>query len=313
MTIQRAVVVGIDLGGSNVRVVATDQTGQALRTTCAPVTSVRSLEDLAELAGDVLTPAWTVSGIGVGATGPVDAGTGIVDNPHTLPERLQGPLGDVLERRWQCPVTLLNDADAAALGEWWLGAGRGIDRLACVTVGTGIGLAFLRGGRLDEGPHGEAGHHVLDPAGPRCYCGANGCWEVLCAGPAIVTRARHKLENGTVSSALTLTSSFSGVAVTDAARAGDPLAAEVVEETAALLGLGLVNTIAFLAPARIVLGGGVMRDFDLFEPLVRRVLARHRAMVPTAGVSIVPAALGNRAGALGAAYAALERRDGLSR
>jgi len=310
--IQR-VAVGIDLGGSNARAVATDHAGRALRTTCVPVSSVRDLEDLAELVGDVLTPAWTVSGIGVGVTGPVDAGTGTVDNPHTLPEGLQGPLGDVLERRWQCPVSLLNDADAAALGEWWLGAGCGIDRLACVTVGTGIGVAFLRRGRLDDGPHGEAGHHLLDPAGPRCYCGANGCWEVLCAGPAIATRARHKLESGAVSSALTLASPFSGVTVTDAARAGDPLAAEVIEETAALLGLGLVNTIAFLAPERIVLGGGVMRDFDLFEPSVRRVLARHRGMVPTTGVSIVPAALGDRAGALGAAYAALERRDGRSR
>ena len=123
---------------------------------------------------------------------------GLILNPGTLPGWVDVPIADYLAERFQAPACLENDADAAALGEYWMGAGRGVSRLYAVTVGTGIGTAcILDGGvyRGQNGFHPEGGHQIVDPTGPECYCGGKGCWESWASGTAIADAARRALSS----------------------------------------------------------------------------------------------------------------------
>ena len=175
-------VVALDIGGTNVRAALVDADGTILARRTAP-TERDGAGTLLALASEVVDPR--VTAIGIGVTGPVDHVSGVVDNPHTLPGWEGLDLPGVFTS-FGVPVVVDNDANAAALGEWWTGARA--DRLAMVTLGTGIGVGFVVRGEVVRGPggvHGEAGHQVLDPNGPTCYCGARGCWEQLAAGPAL--------------------------------------------------------------------------------------------------------------------------------
>ena len=133
--------------------------------------------------------------IGIGSTGPVDRDLGAIQNPYTLPTWENVNIVKLLRERFHVPVTIENDADAAALGESWMGAGRGLSRLCMVTIGTGVGTAFIYDGSIYRGvggAHCEGGHMILDPSGPECYCGAKGCWESLASGTAIGAYAREQ-------------------------------------------------------------------------------------------------------------------------
>jgi glucokinase len=282
-------VLGIDIGGTNARIAAVGERGEMLAARRIPTRGAgETLGALLELADSVLDGP--PRAVGIGITGPVDAASGVVDNPHTLvgwpPTDVAGPFRE----RFGVPVAVDNDANAAALGEWWCGAGRGAGRLAAITLGTGIGAGLLVDGRVQrgaDGRHGEIGHHVLDPAGPQCYCGARGCWESLASGPALARGAGDR-------------------DVARGVREGDPVVLEAVAEVARWTGLGLVNVGAFFVPDVVVLAGGVAEHFALMRPVIDEVLARHDRLVPT-GFEVRQAETGDDAGVLGAAYAALRR------
>jgi glucokinase len=310
---------GIDIGATNLRVAAVTPQGRIAAGRRTPTHAARGPESAIraalELADAVLADCAglePLAGVGVGITGPVDVATGIVDNPHTLTGWPPTDVASPFRERLGVPVVVENDANSAALGEWWCGAGRGARRLATITVGTGIGAGFLVDGavqRRSDGRHGEAGHHVLDPGGPPCYCGARGCWEVLAAGPALARMARagapaagtplHDLSEGDPER-------IDGALVGRAARAGDPVAFRALTDAARWIGLGLVNTAAFFAPDTVVLAGGVSEVLPLVRPAIDDVLARHRHLVPT-DMEVRAASTGDDAGVLGAAYAASGR------
>ena len=176
--------IGIDLGATNMRVAAISSDGRLIahrraptRPQRGPAATVGSLLELASAVRADCHAGPPLRAIGLGVTGPVDIDKGIVENPHTLPGWPPTDVASPLRERFGVPVVVENDANAAALGEWWRGAGRGSRRLATITIGTGIGAGFLVDGRVQrrsEGRHGEAGHHVLAAGGPACYCGANG-------------------------------------------------------------------------------------------------------------------------------------------
>ncbi len=194
-----------------------------------------------------------------------------------------------------------NDADAAALAEAEWGAGRGKRSLICVTVGTGIGAGIVLNGSLYRGvggAHPEVGHHVIDDSGPRCFCGARGCWEVLARGPAMAERV---LRESPAREGVTAQE------VCEAARAGDPLAAREVEREGRYLGLGIANLITLYVPETIVLAGSVMESLDLFLPVIRRVVSESCGLVPADRVEIAPAALGAATPLVGAAAVWLHR------
>jgi glucokinase len=301
--------IGVDIGGTNTRVGLLTADGALIARRSAPTRPERgnaaALETLVGLIESLISDhSGTLDAIGVAVTGPVDLQTGIVDNPYTL--RGWGPTNLVapLRERFGVTVQIENDANAAALGEWWQGAGQTSRRLAVVTIGTGIGVGLLVDGhvqRRPDGSHGEAGHHVLDPNGPQCYCGARGCWEILASGPAVARTALSARALPLLAEIPRDNHDAIADAVITAALNGEPAATQVLDRIAQWIGLGLVNLIAFFMPDTIVLGGGVgARCFNLMAPTITSTLEQHQSLVPT-DTNLAVAQTGDDAGLLGAA------------
>jgi glucokinase len=307
------VVVGVDLGGTIVRAGVFDAQGKMLAVRETPIEAARGPESgLRKMQGLIEqvraeSGAKTLAGIGIGSTGPVDPLRGIINNPFTLPTWENVQVFEWMERAFDVPVTLENDADVAALGEYWQGAGRGVQRLYAVTLGTGIGTALILDGEIYrglDGAHPEGGHMVLDPSGPLCYCKMRGCWESLCAGPAIERRAREA--DLTDSHLLEMVSGerekIEARMVFEAARSGDSAALAIVDIFTQYLIQGILNVCILFVPEVIVLSGGIMRSADLYLPRLEEALQGYTEMVPAHRVKILPAKLGYYAGLYGAAY-----------
>jgi glucokinase len=310
-------VIGIDIGGTNVRVGAVDRQGQLLAVQSAPIEATQGPKiGVEKIIGLItLVQNQVISGrmiaIGVGATGPVDRELGAIQNPYTLPTWENVDILSPLTQRFGVPAALENDADVAALGEAWVGAGRGYKRMVEVTVGTGIGVAYIQDGKVYRGKNGlhpEGGHMVLDLNGPEDYCGARGCWEILASGPAMERYGREICaQQGGLMAQLCGRdlSALNGQLIIKAARSGDPAALAVIAQMGKYHGLGMVNLSLTYLPDCIVLGGGVMREYDLFLPQIHAVMLQHSIMTPAVEIEILPSQLGGQAGVLGAAYAAL--------
>ncbi len=243
-----------------------------------------------ELLGDD-----TPTAIGVSFGGPVDVTTGTVRLSHHVPGWENIPLRDQLQREFGAPVWIDNDANVAALGEWTFGAGQGCTTMLYVTVSTGIGGGWVLNGEIYRGADGlagEIGHVVVRPDGAACVCGKRGCLEVEASGPAIARRLRERLPAGATDD---ITAEF----VARRAQQGDPLAQEVMDQAAQILGEGLGIALNLMNPQRIVLGGGVTKSGERYWSIVRET-ARAYALLPAVRVDIRPAALGDDAPLWGA-------------
>jgi glucokinase len=233
--------------------------------------------------------------VGVGAPGLVDH-EGMLRFAPNLPGVVDVPLRADLQARLGVPVVVENDATAACWAERELGAARGADDVVVVTLGTGIGGGIVSGGVLQRGANGfagEIGHMVVNPDGPPCPCGKRGCWERYASGSGLGRLAR---ERGL---------GQRGEAVTAAALRGDADAAKVMAEFAWWVALGLVNLAYVLDPSTFVLGGGLIEAGDvLLEPARQAFTTLLAGSAHRPPVSLVPAALGPRAGAIGAALLA---------
>lgn len=316
------ILIGVDLGATMVRAGAFTPAGEMLaidqveiRAHDGPKIGFERICGLIErlLRLDALARA-QLMGVGVGSTGPVDAQSGVIVNPGTLPGWVDVPLVAWLEQRFNAPAFLDNDAAVAALGEYWMGAGRGVSRLYAITVGTGIGTSCVIDGQTYRGAggfHPEGGHQIIDPRGPLCYCGAHGCWESFASGTAIARSARQMVQNHPESSLAVLTGGdlarIDASMVAQAALQGDPIARAVIGQAAEYFALGLFNLLMLFFPEVIVLSGGVMRSSELFMPAIRRALQRATPYLPTQQVDVRLAELGYYAGIYGAAYAILKR------
>jgi glucokinase len=219
-----------------------------------------------------------------------------------LPGWSDVPLREALSSRLGLPVVVEYDGHAAVLGEWWAGAARGCQNVATVIIGTGIGGGVIVEGRLWKGNDRLAGAVGWFPLN-----GPNGLdhWENLCSGPAIVRRVRQLLLNGRASSLNPGT--LEARDVFDAARQGDSLAQQVIEETAVLIGQGVSNVISLANPEIVVLGGSVGQQDDLLLPTVQKTALRWAQPFSSRDVPIVSSMLGEEAGLLGVAYAAYTR------
>ncbi len=184
--------IGVDLGGTRVRAAVITDAGELLQLVEAsiagqgPEAGLSLIQDL--IAQLIEAQPKPLAGIGIGATGPIDSARGVINNPYTLQGWTNVPIVERLQRKFGVPARLDNDANAAALGELWHGAGRAAKRLYVVTIGTGVGTAYVVDEALQRGAgdvHPEGGHQLIDPNGPECYCGQRGCWESLIAGPSI--------------------------------------------------------------------------------------------------------------------------------
>jgi glucokinase len=283
----------VDIGGTKIAVGMLTTTGKLLARTECPAYPERGLQDGLERIFTMLRETareagGELEGIGVGCTGPVDPMTGTLERIQFLPGWQGCHLTAELQNAFGVTAFLENDADAAALGELAWGAGRGAKRFIYVTVSTGIGGGLVFDGRLYrgvDGAHPEIGHHVIDPAGPNCFCGARGCWESLASGPALAARAGQP----------------SALAVCQAAEQGDAAACQAVEQEAAYLGLGFANLITLFVPDVIALGGGVMHSRALFWDKILQTIRENCGLVPFEKTRLVPAQLGLEAGLVGAA------------
>ncbi len=309
-------VIGVDLGGTQIRAIRTDLEGeQAARTDQltrpeegSEAAFGRVLECIETVIDNV--PKEQIIGIGIGAPGPIDA-EGRLHDPPNLPGWEPFSLTERISGRFGLPAYAGNDANLAALGERRFGAGQGVDDLIYVTVSTGIGGGIISGGRLLVGAHGyaaEIGHQTLVIDGPICGCGQPGHLEALASGPAIARQAQQRIEQGAESSLAELGGELRARDVTEAADGGDQLAIELLAQAGTYIGLGLVNLIHILEPARILIGGGVSQAGDwLFQP-IRETVAK-RVMSPVfQSVEILPAGLGADVGLLGAVALVLEKQ-----
>ncbi|MGH9000386.1 MAG: ROK family protein [Acidimicrobiia bacterium] len=315
--------VGFDLGGTKLLGVVTDETGTVFgerrrptlpRPEAALDEIVAMLGDLAEDAGEA--PAQEpIAAVGVGIAGLVGL-DGIVRHAPNLPGWDGLDAGSYLRDRIDVPVHVDNDATAAAFGELIHGVARDRRDVLVVTLGTGIGGGIVAGGVLQRGGSGlagEIGHITIDRSGPRCACGAAGHWEALASGQALGRLGRGWAERGDAPEVLRLAGGsaedVTGTHVGDAAQAGDSDALAIVGDFAGQVAVGLASLVNVLDPEMVVIGGGLSELGPvLLDPLAaaceRRQLSGGRRPFP----ALVTAALGERAGAVGAA--ALARQPG---
>ena len=249
-----------------------------------------------------------VSGIGLALAGPIDTETGTVTRIPTLPGWDGLPVRETLSRRTGIPAFVENDAIAATLGEWRQGAGRGAQNIVYLTVSTGIGGGAVVDGRLLRGRMGIAGHlgHIrMTQEGPSCHCGAVGCFEALASGSALRARARQAAsQGGFLAAQATIDAShvFAG------ARAGDDLCRDLVAQEAMYLGQGITAAIHMFSPDRVIMGGGLSKEFDQLAAGIHDIIQRD-AMLPFRTVRVVKAALGDDSGLVGAACLARQALD----
>jgi glucokinase len=294
----------IDIGGTKIAVGIVDDGGKLLSRAESPTDARRGYSDaLDRIVGMLRDTAGKagaeITGIGIGCTGPVYPCTGKIGVVDFLPGwEDKNPVAD-LSQAFQVPVAMENDADAVALGEAFLGAAKGKNSVICVTVGTGIGGGIIVDGQLYRGvdqSHPEIGHHVIDPAGPLCFCGARGCWEVLARGPAMVEWLTSQ-----ASTDYPHLTGLTGKKICELAQEGEPLAVKTVERETYYLGLGLANLVTLFSPDAIVLGGSVMGSAHLFLDGIRSTIQRQCGLVPFHRTELTLASLGPDAPLLGAA------------
>ncbi|MFE4523473.1 ROK family glucokinase [Cytobacillus firmus] len=252
-----------------------------------------------------------IIGIGMGAPGPVNLATGVVYNTVNLGWKDNYPLKDLLEVETSLPVIIDNDANCAALGEMWKGAGNGAKDLVCVTLGTGVGGGVIANGDIVQGVSGAAGEigHItsIPVGGAQCNCGKTGCLETIASATGIVRQALENLESGGEGALSQLYKEHGFITakdVFDSARNGDETSLLVVNNTAMHLGVALANIANMLNPEKIVLGGGVSRAGDiLLKPVISNFIKFAFPRVKESTVIDI-ATLGNDAGVIGAAWLA---------
>ena len=306
-------VIGVDLGGTNLRTAILSADGKVLdryKTSTHASEGWRKVVDrlirgIGRQRENASKKGLTVIAVGVGAPGVIDADTGVVVKSPNFPDWNKLPLRTLLEEALSLPVVIENDANAAALGEQWRGAGTNIKSMILLTLGTGVGGGIVLNNCIwhgADGMAGEIGHMTLIPEGRQCSCGNQGCLEMYASARGIVLSYQEALLAAGASS----TRSFSAAEVYEAARAGDRSAIAVMRDMGRMLGIGIASLINIFNPERIVIGGGVKDAWPLFIEATREEVMRRAFEVPARRTEIVPSLLGDDAGIVGAAAVALQ-------
>jgi glucokinase len=306
-----------DLGGTHLRIATVDRNGkisyrrvqptpqaeQPNEIVCALIKAVHECERKTAEQGGIL------SALSVVVPGTVNVAEGIVVKAPNVPCLDGFRLAAALESEVEWPVILENDANAAAIGEMWRGAGQGYRTLICVTLGTGVGGGIILDGKLwrgVDGSAGEIGHIGVDPfAGVACTCGSRGCLEVYASATAIVRMTREG-RACYPNSRLQNTEDLTSEKIYQAGREGDELAIEVFRRMGVYLGIGLASLINVFDPEIVVIGGGLSNGWDLFEKHMKQQVIERAFPIPASRVKIVRAQCGDDAGLLGAARLAFK-------
>ncbi|UKS64028.1 ROK family glucokinase [Rossellomorea marisflavi] len=306
--------VGVDLGGTTTKIAFLSTYGEILYKWEIPTDKSDSGKHIiAHIAKSIDAKLEQLDvkkeqliGIGMGAPGPVEMRRGIIYEAINLGWSENTPLKDLIEMETGLPSVIDNDANCAALGEMWKGAGNGAKDLVCVTLGTGVGGGVITNGEIVHGIRGaggEIGHITVVPKGGySCNCGKTGCLETVASATGVVRVAREKLKSSTEDSVLRDLKVIGSKQVFDAARTGDSLALKIVDQLAYYLGLSLANLGNAVNPEKIVIGGGVSKaGKTLLEP-VMNYFKRFAFPKVRTSTTIDIATLENDAGVIGAAW-----------
>ena len=315
MTPRGAPTVGFDLGGTNVRAAVVDEAGQVEQEERAATPSdwPALLDTIVELYGRLGAAHPALDRVGVGVAGMIDR-DGTVHYAPNIPKLIRIPLQAVLTERVPARVIVDNDANMAAWGELRHGAARGVSHGLVITLGTGVGGGIITDGRIARGAHGfaaEVGHWQFDPHGPECACGEPGHWEALASGGALGALARARAAAGDAPNVLARAGgdlrAVTGVEVGESAAAGEADGRSILESYARQVALGFAGLTNILDPEVIVVSGGLVELGDVLLKPLRDAFGAHLEGAPyRPEVPIVAAALGERAGVVGAATVARE-------
>jgi glucokinase-like ROK family protein len=266
-----------------------------------------------------------LSAIGVGVPGPVITEAGMVVSPPIMPGWDHYPIRASLEKAWGCPVTLNNDAELGALGEWAYGAGRGEKNIAYIKVGSGVGAGLILNKQIyggTTGAAGEIGHLTIDENGPLCNCGNHGCLEAFAGGHAIARQGQALAQSGkrTLLASLPV-ESITAQEVAEAARRGDLHAQEILSRAGTYIGIAIAGLINLFNPSVVIIGGGVAQVGDMLTTPIRQAVRERAMRASEQGVRITTAMLGRRSVLIGATvqainvaiHAAAENRNSTSK
>lgn len=308
--------IGIDVGGTNVKIALVDENGKIIYSNSVPTYAKMGYEytvnnikqAIKDLMKETGTDSTSIEGIGFDFPGQVDCKTGVVKLAPNIPGWVNVPIAQMIEDEFHIPTRIDNDVRCAALGELKFGAGKGCENFVCITVGTGIGSGLVINGKVVRGAAnaaGEIGHIKLQMnGGPICGCGDTGCLEAFASGPAIVAMAQEYIKGGKSTKFREMAAAEGGeitpYMVAKAAEEGDPVAKRIFEIVGEYIGIGLSSVINLLNPEKVIIGGGVAEAGDLLFDPIRRTIKERAMVVAGSSVEIVPAELGNSAGVIGA-------------
>ena len=305
--------IGIDVGGTNVKIALVSDEGKIIYSNSIPTRAemgyeytVNSMKEaIRELLKETKLEAKDIEGMGFGFPGQIDCQNGIVRLAPNIPGWVNVPIAEIMEKEFSIPTRVDNDVRTAALGELNYGAGVGCQNMVCITVGTGIGSGLVINGKLVRGASnaaGELGHIKLNmEGGPLCGCGDRGCLEAYASGPSIVAMAEEYIKGGKSTRYRELANpEITPYVVSVAAQEGDPVARQIFRIMGEYIGMGLTSVVNLLNPEKIIIGGGVAAAGDiLFDP-IKETIAKRAMTIQKQAVEIVPAQLGNNAGVIGA-------------
>ena len=305
---------GVDIGGTKIDTALVDASGNIVSThyrlvdpTGDPAKTILDVIDSVKIC--LRQSGKTAAALGVGVAGQIDKELGLVRYSPNLPAWHNVPLGPRLNEELKIPVSVNNDVRVITWGEWQHGAGKGEQDLVCLFVGTGIGGGIVSHGHLLEGCQntaGELGHLTVVAGGRKCRCPNEGCLEAYAGGWAIAERARDAVRTNpqggqTLQALAGEIDRISSITVSQAYQKGDPLAQRLVKDTAKYLSAGLVSIVNALNPCLIILGGSVILGLPDLVPMVEKRVRSLALQTPTEKLRITTAALGNKAGVIGAA------------
>jgi glucokinase-like ROK family protein len=266
-----------------------------------------------------------LSAVGVGVPGPVITEAGMVVAPPIMPGWDRYPIRASLEKIWNCPVTLNNDAELGALGEWAYGAGRGEKNIAYIKVGSGVGAGLILNKQIyggTTGAAGEIGHLTIDENGPLCNCGNHGCLEAFAGGHAIAKQGQALAKSGKRTLLADLPAEkITALEVAEAARRGDLHAQEILRRSGTYIGIAIAGLINLFNPSVVIIGGGVAQVGDMLTTPIRQAVRERAMRASEQGVRITAAMLGRRSVLIGAIvqavnvaiHAAAENRNSTSK
>jgi glucokinase len=315
MIISRKFAIGIDLGGTNLRVALVSEEGEIVRKIRKPTTE-KVIDLISESIREI--PYERIEGIGLGTAGVIGRRTGKVDvSPNFRAIEGIDIVGE-LSRTFGVPVSIENDANAAALGEKVGGAGRGFENFVLLTLGTGIGGGIIHRGKL-LAVSAEMGHMSINSEGEKCPCGNIGCLENYASARAMISKAVAMIEKGSESllkecckgSIYKLTPED----IYKAALDGDNLSREILRDAGKYLGVGLANIINIMSPEAIILTGGLIGAWNIYVQEAIKEASRRAFRELVDSVKILPSSLGDNAGLVGAASLVFKSlsRDSASR